>query len=124
MSLIALLGALIGLITYEIIYYFNPFNPKATLSWILAFTIGTVRQHALHRRFTFLFKPPYWKSLYRAYLLDFGVLIFSSLLNWFLTVILHWHHRLAWLCCLALTSLTGLLFLKQYVFKNTTNPKS
>ena len=114
---IAILGAIIGFITYEIIYYFNPFSPKATLSWILAFIIGTARQHALHRHFTFLFKTHYWESLYRAYILDFGVLVSTSALNWFLTEIIHVDHRLAWFSCLVLTAIIGLIFLKQFVFK-------
>lgn len=114
---IAILGAIIGFITYEIIYYFNPFSPKATLSWILAFIIGTARQHALHRRFTFLFKTHYWESLYRAYILDFGVLVSTSALNWFLTEIIHADHRLAWFSCLVLTAIISLIFLKQFVFK-------
>ena len=114
---IAILGAIIGFITYEIIYYFNPFSPKATLSWILAFIIGTARQHALHRHFTFLFKTHYWESLYRAYILDFGVLVSTSALNWFLTEIIHVDHRLAWFSCLVLTAIMSLIFLKQFVFK-------
>lgn len=114
---IAILGAIIGFITYEIIYYFNPFSPKATLSWILAFIIGTARQHALHRHFTFLFKTHYWESLYRAYILDFGVLVSTSALNWFLTEIIHADHRLAWFSCLVLTAIISLIFLKQFVFK-------
>jgi len=123
MAFIACFGALLGLITYEIIYYFNPFSPKATLSWGLAFVIGTARQHALHRRFTFLFKTHYWESLYRAYVLDFGVLFLSSLLNWFLTEIIHVNHRIAWGCCLLLTAFMGLLFLKPYVFKEKMSSK-
>lgn len=122
--LIAILGAILGFITYEIIYYFNPFTPKATLSWILAFIIGTARQHALHRHFTFLFKTHYWESLYRAYILDFGVLIITTAINWFLTVVIHLNHRLAWFCCLVITALISLIFLKQFVFKNTVNQKS
>ena len=114
---IAILGAIIGFITYEIIYYFNPFSPRATLSWILAFIIGTARQHALHRHFTFLFKTHYWESLYRAYILDFGVLVSTSALNWFLTEIIHVDHRLAWFSCLVLTAIISLIFLKQFVFK-------
>ena len=121
MIIIAFIGALVGLITYEIIYFINPFTPKATLSWGFAFFIGVARQHALHRHFTFLYKTPYWKSLYRAYILDSGVLALTSILNWFLTIILHLHHRLAWVCCLLLTGLISLLLLKQYVFKATMN---
>ena len=124
MLLIALLGVLLGFITYEIIYYFNPFSPRASLSWILAFIIGTARQHALHRHFTFLFKTNYWKSLYRAYVLDFGVLILSSLLNWFLTEILNVHHIIAWGFCLLLTALIDLLLLKYYVFEDKTTLKT
>ena len=115
--LTAIVGALIGYITYEIIYYFNPFSPKASSSWFLAFIIGVARQHALHRWLTFSHKTSYWKSLFRAYIMYSGSLFISSGLNWFLTEIVSLNHRLAWGCCLITTALISLIFLKKYVFK-------
>ncbi|MEM6717911.1 MAG: GtrA family protein [Bacteroidota bacterium] len=123
MLIIALLGVLLGFITYEIVYYLNPFSPKATVSWVLAFLIGVARQHALHRRFTFLHKGSYLKSLYRAYVVDIGALLFSTGLHWFLAEMLGLHHRLVWGICLLLTALISLVFLKKYVFKRECHPK-
>lgn len=120
MSVIAIIGAISGFITYEIIYYLNPFSPRATLSWLVAFIIGIARQHALHRRFTFFHKGPYFKSLYKAYIVDIGALLYSSGLHWFLSEILHLDHRLTWVICLLSTTLISVLFLKKYVFKVTT----
>jgi hypothetical protein len=52
--------------TYEIIYWFNPFEPRATTSWAVSFLIGVTRQHGLHRMLTFTHQSPYWPSLGRA----------------------------------------------------------
>ena len=108
---------MIGFLTYEIIYFLNPIQPKASSSWAIAFLVGVARQHALHRWLTFLHHSPYWKSLGRAYLMYSGSLLVSSALNWALTEQYHMHHRLAWACCLIVTGLISLIFLKKYVFK-------
>jgi len=118
MLIIAITGVVIGFFTYEIIYYFNPFSPKGTLSWVVAFIIGVARQHALHRCFTFKYQTSYFKSLYRAYVVDLVALLYSTGLNWFLSGVLNVNHRLTWLCCLLSTALISLVFLKKYVFKN------
>ena len=117
MTLTAILGAGIGYITYEIIYYLNPFEPRASSSWFIAFIIGIARQHALHRYLTFLHKTPYWRSLIRAYIMYSSSLLISSALNWYLVESLDIHHRLAWLICLLVTALLSLFFLKKFVFK-------
>ncbi|WP_298512292.1 GtrA family protein [uncultured Kordia sp.] len=121
MLVIATIGMILSLLTYEIIYYLNPFSPKATISWTIAFIIGTARQHALHRYFTFLHKGSYFKSLYRAYIVDIGGLVFTTGLNWFLSEFLQVHHRFVWACCVAATALIGLVFLKKYIFKPVAN---
>jgi len=115
--LTGIIGALLGFVTYEIIYFINPFEPKASISWFLAFIAGVARQHALHRWLTFNFKTPYWKSLFKAYVMYSGSLLLSSALNWFLTEIIQLHHRIAWACCLLITALISLVLLKKYVFK-------
>lgn len=121
MLVVAAIGVILGFVTYEIVYYLNPFSPKATVSWVFAFLIGIARQHALHRKFTFSHQTPYFKSLYKAYVVDIGGLVFSTGLNWFLAETLQLHHRLVWALCLAATALISLVFLKKYVFKPAVN---
>ncbi|WP_299228536.1 GtrA family protein [uncultured Psychroserpens sp.] len=117
MLIIAVIGAIIGFITYEIIYYFNPFTLKVTLSWIIAFIIGVARQHALHRYFTFRDRTNYLKSLYRAYIVDIGALLYSTGLSWLLSKFTSFSYRLIWLICFLSTAIIGLAFLKRYIFK-------
>ncbi len=117
MLIVALVGAVLSFVTYEVVFYLNPLSPKATSSWIIAFVIGVARQHALHRYFTFSHKVPYFKSLYKAYVLDLGGLLYSSGLHWVLSNTFKLNHRLVWLCCLLSTALISFVFLKQYVFK-------
>jgi len=117
MLFIAVIGLIASLITYEIIYYINPFSPKTTISWSMAFVIGIIRQHALHRYYTFKYKIPYLKSLYKAFVLDFSVLMFTTVLNWTLSEVFHLHHRLVWLLCLLSSAITSLVFIKKYVFQ-------
>jgi putative flippase GtrA len=69
MILIAVIGGIIGWITYECIYWLNPLHScRASSSWLLEFMIGTARQHAMHRWFTFRHTGSYWGSLLKAYL--------------------------------------------------------
>jgi putative flippase GtrA len=116
MVVTALVGALIGLVTYEIVYALNPFEPRATSSWLLAFAIGVSRQHSLHRWLTFDHESPYWRSLGRAYLMYSGTAVVGTALNWLLTEEFALNHRLAWLICLVNTALISLLFLRRFVF--------
>ena len=121
MSVTAILGVGIGYLTYELIYFLNPFEPRASISWLIAFIIGIVRQHALHRGLSFNHPTPYWKSLFRAYVMYSASLMLGSGLNWYLTVQLDMHHRLAWLVCLILTAGISLITLKSFVFKKNWN---
>ncbi|QXP61156.1 GtrA family protein [Olleya sp. HaHaR_3_96] len=116
--IVAIIGAAFSFFTYEIIFYLNPFSPRATISWSVAFVIGVARQHALHRYFSFQDKRAYFISLYRAYVVDFSGLVFSAALSWFLSQILQFNYRLTWLCCLLSTAVISLVFLKRFVFKS------
>ena len=117
MVLVAILGALIGLITYEIIYFINPFEPRASSSWFAAAVVNIARQHSLHRWLTFTYKSNYWRSLRRAYIMYSTSLLVGVVLNWFLVERLHVNHRLAWAICLIITASISFFFLKRYVFK-------
>jgi len=117
MVIVAILGVMTGYVTYELIYYLNPLEPRSSSSWFMSYAVGIARQHALHRWLTFAHKTPYWRSLFKAYIMYSGSLILSSGLNWFLVESLDIHHRLAWLCCGLITGLVSYFFLKKFVFK-------
>ncbi len=113
----AVIGAFIGLLTYELVYFFMPLAPRATLSWIAAFIVGVARQHGLHRWLTYSERDsPYWVSLGRAYVMYSGALVIGASLDWTLTEKVGMHHRLAWVCCLVTTATISLFFLKRFVF--------
>ncbi len=114
----AILGAGIGWVTYEIIYWLNPLHEsRATTSWALAFLLGVARQHGLHRTLTFTHHSPYWSSLGRAYLFYSVSAFLGAGVNYTLTVRLGLHHRLAWAACLLLTACISIVFLKRLVFR-------
>lgn len=116
--LTAVIGASIGLLTYEIIYWLMPVNPRATISWGTAYLIGIARQHALHRYLTYHHHDsPYWPSLGRAYVMYSGAFALGVLLDHGLTQYLGLHHRTAWFICLGVTALVSFVFLKRFVFK-------
>jgi putative flippase GtrA len=119
----ALIGAAIGWLSYEIVYFLNPFEPRAPLSWVIAYTIGIARQHGLHRWLTFSSRASYWPSLGRAYLMYAGTAVAGTLLNGLLTGMFGLHHRLAWLLCLFTTALLSLVFLKRFVFAGAVEPR-
>lgn len=120
MVVVALIGTIIGYVTYEIIFYLNPFHPKATISWFLSYIITILRQHSLHRQFTFTtHKTPYWRSLMKAFVMYFSSLCLSSGLNYLMIEVLHINHRITWATCLIVTAFMSLFFLKKYVFKSS-----
>ncbi len=116
----AVLGAAIGYVTYIIVYALQPFEPRATISWLLAFIINVGRQHALHRVLTYgglHTRTEYWPSLRRAYVMYAGSALATTALNWLLSVRLGINHNLAWLACVSLTGLISLVFLRRFVFR-------
>jgi putative flippase GtrA len=116
LALVAVLGALIGLLTYEIVYFLNPLTPRAPTSWLAAFAIGVPRQYSLHRWLTFDSRLPYGPRLARAYLLYAAIAVLTTGLNWLLVERLGAPHRLAWLACITTTGLINLFALKRWVF--------
>ena len=117
LTLTAILGAGVGWVTYELIYWLNPLTRyRATTTWSLSFLIGVSRQHALHRTLTFTHESPYWGSLIRAYAFYSISGLIGAGVNYWLTEHLQVHHRLAWLCCLGITALLSILCLKRWVF--------
>jgi putative flippase GtrA len=114
--LVAILGALIGLVTYEIVYFINPLQPRAPSSWLISFVIAVPRQYSLHRWLTFNSNVPYTPHLARAYLLYIAIAVVTTSLNWVLVEQLAVAHHLAWLACISTTGLINLFALKPLVF--------
>lgn len=112
----ALIGASIGYATYRIIYAVNPLHLRATSSWLMAFLVNVIRQHALHRSLTFQNPGPYWPTLKRAYVMYSGSAVATTILNWYLTERWGWNHNAAWLACMSLTGAISTVLLKRYVF--------
>ena len=97
-GVVGIFGLLAGWITYEIIYWLNPYsNLRATSSLAVAWLIGVPRQHALHRWLTFTSPSAYWGSLGRAYLSYSLGAITSILVNFWLVEQIEIYHRIGWL---------------------------
>ena len=117
MVIVAIVGSCVGWLTYELIYYVNPFSAfRASSSWLIEFLIGVARQHAFHRWFTFTHHVSYWKSLGRAYMFYSVSAGVGAGIDFVLTEHLHVNHRLAWGICLIVTALISLFALKKIVF--------
>jgi hypothetical protein len=112
----AFIGAAVGFATYQLIFAFNPLQPRATTSWLLAFLINIARQHGLHRTLTFPDSGPYWPSLRRAYVMYASTAMATTALNWYLTTLSNLNHNVTWVICMGLTATISLLFLKRFVF--------
>ena len=114
----AAIGTVLAWITYEIIYYVNWFEPKATTSWTMAFVIGVFRQHHLHRTLSFpQIDVSYGTSLKRDALASILVATAGTLLNYVLTERIGLHHRQAWGACLVGVATLEYVFLKTFVFR-------
>jgi putative flippase GtrA len=115
-AVVALVGALIGLATYQLIYWINPVQPRAATSWLVAFIIAVPRQYSLHRSLTFRSDAPYVPHLARAYVLYSCIAVVTTSLNWWLVERLAVPHHLAWLACISTTGAINLFALKPLVF--------
>jgi putative flippase GtrA len=116
LAIVAVLGALIGFVTYQVIYWVNPLQLRAPTSWFLAFVIGVSRQYSLHRALTFASSVSFAPRLARAYGLYACIAVVTTSLNWLLVERLAVPHHLAWLACVATTGLINLFALKPVVF--------
>lgn len=123
-ALVAAIGAAASWLTYEIVFFLNPLEPRATLSWILAYCLGVLRQHHLHRLISFPDAPArYGASLARDYASSAVILGGSACLDWILAEGAAVDHRLAWLLCTCFVGLSGYFAMKTFVFRGCgSNP--
>jgi len=120
---VAAFGAAMSWVTYEAIFFINPFEPRATLSWLLAFVIGVVRQHHLHRQFAFPYtEVAYRTSLRRLAITSVTVALMVGTTNYALVTLVGLHHRLVWVLCLMLVAASNFAALKLFVFR-PANPR-
>lgn len=117
MGIVAITGTFIGWLTYELLFFINPLTTlRGTSTWLVEFAVGVVRQHAMHRYFTFSERSSYWRTLKRAYVYYICCAVLTTIINAILIEKLHLHYRLAWLLCTLLVAALSLLFLKRNVF--------
>ncbi len=115
----AAVGTVLAWLAYEVIYFLNPLEPRATLIWVFAFFLGIFRQHLLHRTLSFPeTHTTYETSLRREALVSTCIIVASAGLNLWLTKVAMIHHRLA--SGVYLTSVAALEFvlMKLYVFSS------
>lgn len=110
-------GVAIGFVVYNIIYYLNPIEPRATTSWLLASLIGVWRQHALHRWLTFHDrKGSYAASLGMSYVAYSTSIVASTILNWILTDAFGMNHLIAWAIALGSSVAMNYTMLERFAF--------
>lgn len=116
-AIAAAIGTVLAWLTYELIYYLNPFEPRATSSWTVAFIIGVFRQHHLHRTLSF---PgtirSYSGSLWRVCAMALLVLVIGTSLNYWFVQYLQFNHRAAWAGCLISVAALEYALMKIFVF--------
>ena len=83
---------------YEGLYHLSEgLEHRAAMSWILAYSMGSIIAHSTHRLFTFSSTVPIEHSLPAAVMIYGTTLILSTVSEVILIEYLMWHHRLAWL---------------------------
>lgn len=117
--IVAGIGTVASFITYEIVFFLNTVEPRATTSWTLSFTIGVFRQHHLQRWLAFPnTRTRYGVSLKREWLASILVLVVSAALNFLCTELMHLNHRVAWAICLIFAAGMEYCALKFFVFRS------
>ena len=121
----AAIGTVLAWVTYELVYVLNPFEPRATSSWVISFAIGIVRQHHLHRTLSFPgTTEPYKQTLSRDVVASVAVFLASTILNFFLTEMAQINHRIAWGICLSGVAAFDFILMKFFVFRVRGRPLS
>lgn len=121
-AIAAAIGTVLAWLTYEIVFFVNPFDPRATTSWAAAFLIGVFRQHHLHRTLSFYKSTrSYSGSLSREALAAVFVFVTGILLNYWLTDRLDFNHRIAWATCLVSVSAIEYALMKFFVFRSPSS---
>lgn len=116
-SFVAAIGTVLAWITYELVFWANPFEPRASSSWFVAFFIGIFRQHHLHRTISFpRTDGSYAASLRRDFVASIGIAILSTSLNYLVTEVAEMNHRAAWVLCVAFVAAFEYLLMKVFVF--------
>lgn len=121
--IIAVIGTVLSWATYEIVFWVNPFEPRATVSWGMSFTIGIFRQHHLHRTLTFPRNElSYGATLRRDFVASLGIALLSTSFNYLLTEVFELYHRGAWVACALLVAGIEYLLMKTFIFPQRRRP--
>ncbi len=116
--LVGIVGLFLSWVTYEIVFFLVRFEPRATISWFIAYILGIFRQHHLHRLISFPNPPVRYRiSLARDYISGGVLLALSTALNWILNELFDMNYQVVWLICTAFVGLSDYLAMKRFVFR-------
>tara|TARA_B100001146_G_scaffold179620_1_gene161540 strand:+ start:247 stop:672 length:426 start_codon:yes stop_codon:yes gene_type:complete len=102
---------------YEGMYYLSAgLEHRAAMSWIIAYSMGSIVAHTTHRLFTFRSSVPIEHSLPTAVAIYGSTLILSTFSEVVLIEILGWHHRLAWLFNASIFGILIYILLRHFAF--------
>lgn len=120
----AAIGTLLAWLTYELVFFLNPLEPRGTTSWAVAFLIGIFRQHHIHRVLSFPnSRLRYSGSLSREAVASFVILFVVAGLNFLLTQRHGFHHRLAWGLCLISVAALEYGLMKFFIFRRLSSER-
>ena len=102
---------------YEGMYYLSAgLEHRAPMSWIIAYSMGSIVAHTTHRLFTFHSTVPIEHSLPTAVGVYGTTLILSTFSEVILIEILEWHHRIAWLVNASIFGILTYVMLRHFAF--------
>jgi len=111
------IGTFFFFLAYEGLYRACSISNCASISWITAYILSIIWQHALHRYLVFGASGSYWWSLFGTYAAYTLSLIVSSALNFVLVTHLNVYHRYAFGLTLVITGILN-FFTVRSAFKS------
>ena len=111
----AIFNSIFFFVLFYLLLIWDPLNMyPEVFAWFVAFGIGTVEAHYVHRRFTFKSSTPYKESLFWMMLVYSIIAVVSSITIWMLVNMLDIDPNVAWVinnCMFGLAYFAGLRLL-------------
>ncbi len=122
---VGVIGNLIGLAIYAVIFSIVQYEPRAAISWFFSSIVGIWKQHGLHRIFTFTdSREDYFISLLKGYLSYSFMIVSGTSCHWFLVSILGVYHYYSWLITQVIHVAISFLILRRFVFRPNSDSDS
>jgi len=115
-TLCGCVGSVLLFVLYEVVYRLA-LVPRlnAPFAWAVSYLLASVFTHGIHRRHTFRWNTPYWRTLGRTTIVYATSLTATTLLDFGL-VVAGLHHRLAWVVTLLASGTANYVALRNWGF--------